>query len=280
VRQILPAAAGGREIAPSGSGQVSAETVDALAELYAYPPVAATRPWVRANMVASADGAAWLRGRAGGLSGPADRAVFAVLRSLADVILVGAGTARTERYKPVRDSEVWPQLRVGRTPTPQIAVVSRALDLDLRSPLMTGGEGKARTIVLTTPEAPASRREEASATADVIVVQTEDIVTATAAVSALAARGLTRILTEGGPHLLGQIAAEALLDEICLTYSPMLVGGDAGRIVAVPPMSSAAREGAPGSAQDAWAGLTLAHVLEDEGHLLCRYVRAQPQPAG
>jgi riboflavin biosynthesis pyrimidine reductase len=206
--------------------------------------------------------------------------VFSVLRSMADVILVGAGTARTERYKPVRDSEVWPQLRVGRTLTPQIAVVSGALDLDLHSPLLAGGDGKARTIVLTTPAAPAARREEASQTADVIVVQTEDTVTAAAAISALAARGLTRILTEGGPHLLGQVVAEALLDEICLTYSPLLVGGDAGRILAVPPKSAAAREGAPGSGQAASSGLTLAHVLEDEGHLLCRYVRAEADPAG
>src|SRR5262249_52936283 len=157
----LPAAGGSREISPDGCEQLTAEMVDAIAELYAYPPAAATRPWVRANMVASADGAAWLRGRAGGLSGPAGRAGFAGRRGVADALLVGAGTARIERYKPVKTSEVHPQLRVGRTPTPQIAVVSRALDLDLESPLLAGIDGRARTIVLTTPAAGASRREAA-----------------------------------------------------------------------------------------------------------------------
>jgi riboflavin biosynthesis pyrimidine reductase len=277
MRQILPAAAAGREIGPAARDQVTPGTVDALAELYAYPPQAAMRPWVRANMVSSADGAAWVRGRAAGLSGPADRTVFGVLRSLADVILVGAGTARTERYQPVRDSEVWPQLRTGRAALPPIAVVSRALELDLDSPLLAGRPGSARTIVLTTQDAPASRREQAGRAAEVIVIPGQGVVTASAAVAALAARGLTRILAEGGPHLLGQIAAEALLDELCLTYSPLLAGGDAGRIVAVPPDSGAARPGAPGSGQDGSTGLTLAHVLEDDGHLLCRYLRRQPE---
>src|SRR5450755_2308348 len=98
--------------------------LDVLAGLYAYPEDAAraARPWVRANMVASADGAAWLAGRAGGLSGLADRMVFSVLRSLADVILVGAGTARAERYRAMSPAEAYPRLREGRTATPPIAV--------------------------------------------------------------------------------------------------------------------------------------------------------------
>ncbi len=134
MRQIFPAAAGGQQIGLAEPGQVPPETLDILAELYAYPDATAlaARPWVRANMVTSADGAAWLDGRAGGLSGRADRLVFAVLRSLADVILVGAGTARAERYAPVRDAEALQSLRGGRPATPPIAVVSRALDLGPR----------------------------------------------------------------------------------------------------------------------------------------------------
>jgi riboflavin biosynthesis pyrimidine reductase len=265
VRQIYPAAAGGRAIALAESGQASPATLDALAELYAYPTGRA--PWVRANMVTSADGAAWLAGRAGGLSGLADRMVFSVLRSLADVILVGAGTARIERYRMVRDGETYPRLRDGRTATPPIAVVSRALDLDPDGPLLAsqpGQPGRARTIVLTTEAAPADRRDAAARHADVIVLE-GSLVTAGAAVSALAARGLTRILAEGGPTLLGFIAAERLLDELCLTYSPTLVGGDVGRILVAP-------AGQGGS--EPLAGLNLEHVLEDNGHLLCRYVSA------
>jgi riboflavin biosynthesis pyrimidine reductase len=264
VRQIFPAAADVREIALAEPGQVSPGALDALAELYAYPrqAVSAGQPWVRANMVTSADGAAWLGGRAGGLSGLADRMVFSVLRSLADVILVGAGTARAERYRPVSPAEAYPALREGRTATPPIAVVSRALDLDLEGRLLSGEPGRPATIVLTTEAAPAGRRAAVSRHAEVIVTG-EGLVTGAAAVEALAARGLTRILVEGGPTLLGFVAAERLLDELCLTYSPMLVGGNADRIVLAP-------AGQGGST--ALAGLSLAHLLEDGGHLLCRYL--------
>jgi riboflavin biosynthesis pyrimidine reductase len=269
VRQIFPAAPGGGQIGLAEPGQVPPETLDILAELYAYPEPAAlaARPWVRANMVSSADGGAWLAGRAGGLSGRADRMVFSVLRSLADVILVGAGTARAERYRPVRDTEALPRLREDRSATPPIAVVSRALDLDLDGPLLAAAAaGRARTIVLTTDAAPPDRRAAAARYADVIVVG-QDLVTAAGAVDALASRGFRRVLTEGGPTLLGFIAAARLLDELCLTYSPMMVGGDVGRIVVSP-------AGQGGTA--ALSGLSLAHVLEDDGHLLCRYLSVPP----
>src|SRR5579862_8368186 len=101
MRQIYPVA---REVAGAS-----------LAECYAYPGTDG-RPWVRADMVASVDGAATLAGRSGGLSGAADREVFGLLRFLADVILVGAGTARAEGYQPVRPHEgaTWAGLREGR----------------------------------------------------------------------------------------------------------------------------------------------------------------------
>ena len=73
-----------------------------LAARYACPDPGAGVPWVRANMVMSLDGAASLLGRSGGLSGEADRQVFAMLRAITDVILVGAGTVRAEKYGPVR----------------------------------------------------------------------------------------------------------------------------------------------------------------------------------
>jgi riboflavin biosynthesis pyrimidine reductase len=122
--------------------------------------------------------------------------------------------------------------------------------------------------VITTEAAPAVRRVQVAATADVIVAGREsvDIV---AAVTALAGRGHRRILTEGGPYLLSQIIEAGLLDDLCLTLSPVLAGPGAGRIVAdLGPL----RE--PGGV-DA-RRLSLAHVLADNGHLLCRYVR----PAG
>ena len=270
MRQIFPVVAAGPEIGPvppAGARRDGGPAVTALAALYAYPDIApGAAPWLRASMVASVDGAASLGGRSGGLSGDADRLVFSVLRSLADVILVGAGTARAEGYRPVRDGEVWASLRAGRAPVPPIAVVTGKLDLNDDAPLLAGAASGARTIVLTTEAAPAARRARVARHADVIVAG-RDAVSPAAAVDALAARGYRRVLVEGGPALLGQITAAGLLDEVCVTVSPVLEGGAAGRILTAP-------QAGPGAA----ARLTLAHVLEDHGALLCRYLRADERP--
>ena len=82
------------------------------------------RPWVRANMIESADGAAAVDGLSGGLGGSADHEIFGLLRALAGVILVGAGTVRAERYHPARVAPRWAALRAGRPDTPPIAVLS------------------------------------------------------------------------------------------------------------------------------------------------------------
>ena len=228
MQQIFPAA-GGPLI---GAVQPGSPGLAELARLYAYPAaVAAGRPWVRANMVASADGAASVAGRSHGLSGAADKKLFSVLRSLADVILVGAATARAEKYQAVTEDEAWPELRAGRTATPPIAVITRGLDLDPGSPLLTSAPADARTIVLTTRAAPAGRRDEAARHADVVITG-EDSTSPQAAIDALAQLGHRRVLLEGGPHLLGHVAAAGLLDELCLTVSPLLAGGAAGRILA------------------------------------------------
>jgi riboflavin biosynthesis pyrimidine reductase len=230
-----------------------------LAALYAYPP----GPWLRANMVASADGAANLDGVTNGLSSAADRHLFALLRTLADVIVVGAATVRAERYAPVRQHELWPDLRPGRTPTPPIAVISSRLDLDPSSRLIASAPPSARTIVITTAQAPADRRADLDGLADILVAG-QETVDLKAAVTALAERGHRRMLAEGGPHLLAQIAAAGLLDELCLTVGPLLAGAGPGRILAGPPSALPPQP------------LTLAHVLEDAGSLFCRYVRKSP----
>src|SRR5689334_16699529 len=158
-----------RQVYPGGAALADA----ALAGLYGYPDLGPPPArWLRANMVMSLDGAATVDGRSGGLSNEADRQVFAMLRAHADVILVGAGTARAEGYGPVRpESEGlrWAWLRDGRPPSAPIAVVTRALDLDLGGKLLTGAPPHARTIVITTESAPPDRRAAAARTADVIV---------------------------------------------------------------------------------------------------------------
>jgi riboflavin biosynthesis pyrimidine reductase len=229
-----------------------------LAALYAYPD----GQWLRANMVSSADGAATLNGLTAGISSDSDRRVFALLRTLSDVILVGAGTVREEGYKPARSRELWIDLRAGRAPTPPIAVVSARLDLDPAGPLIAKAPAHARTIVITTAQAPAGRRAELARHADVIVAG-DVAVDLNAAVRALAARGHRRLLTEGGPHLLAQLVEAGLVDELCLTIGPLMAGPGASRIVS----------GTPGTGPAAPVPLTLAHVLEDGGYLLCRYTR-------
>ena len=227
-----------------------------LPALYAYPD----GQWLRANMVSSADGAGVLANVTSGLSSEADRRLFALLRTLADVIVVGAGTVRAEKYKPVRQHDLWPDLRPGRTPTPPIAVVTARLDLEPSSPLIDSAPPSARTIVITTAQAPADRRAALEERADVIVAG-QETVDLKAAVSALAERGHRRMLAEGGPHLLAQIAGAGLLDELCLTISPVLAGPDGNRILAGPLPASSPQP------------LALAHVLEDDSFLLCRYTR-------
>jgi len=244
--------------APDGASDLVAE----LARIYAYP----AGRWVRANMIASVDGAIALDGRSGGLSGAADRLVFAVLRSLADVIVVGAGTVRAERYRQAQPDELWQQLRADRPPAPPVAVITRRLDLDLGARLFgcksgPAPAGLARTIVLTTELAPAHRVAAARQVADVIVAGA-DRVKPSGALDALTSCGYRRVLVEGGPMLLGEFVADGLLDELCLTMSPVLEGGHAtGRVTT-------------SRWRTAITGLRLVTVLEDDGFLLTRYVRA------
>lgn len=223
-----------------------------LVAAYAYP---ADRPWLRANMISSLDGAAWWGDRTGPLGDEGDRRLFQLLRGLADVVIVGAGTVRVEGYGPVKPRPAWDGLRAGRPPVPPLAIVSRALNLDFDAPVFT--EAHERTIVLTTEAAPASQRKAAEARADVIVAG-KDGINVRAAVDGLIARGHTRLLCEGGPKLLAQVAAAGLLDELCLTLSPVLLAGDAARILNGAPLP------APGR-------FRLAHVIDGDDYLFLRY---------
>lgn len=262
MRQIFPAENGEQpHIGPAGpltepvvaGAAGTAELIADLAARYAYPDGL----WVRANMVTSLDGAVAVDGRSGGLSGAADRLLFHVLRSLADVILVGAGTARAERYGLAKPGSTWPQLRRGRSSTPPIAVVTRGISLDLDSELIRGDDSLPRTIVLTTSEAPADRVAAAAKTAHVIIAG-EDEVSAKAAIDKLAGLGHRKILVEGGPTLLGHLISADLLDELCLTISPLIADGHGPSMVVRPGPAGVTR-------------LVLTTLIEDNGFLLSRY---------
>ena len=226
-----------------------------LAQAYAFP----RERWLRTNMVMSADGAGSLDGLSGGLSAAGDKRVFGILRVLADVVLVGSGTAEAESYSPARPRPALASLRAGRPATATIAVISGSLDLDLDSPLFTEAPPDARTIVITREKASPELRASAAKTADVIVAG-QDKVDLAAALDALADRGLSRVNCEGGPHLLGQVAAAGLLDELTLTLSPTLAGPGAGRIIAGPAFAA--------------DRMTLTQVLAEDGYLFCRYLTA------
>ena len=262
MRQIYPVQGRDLEIVARATAGPLPDAVARLADLYrngaaSNPAVPPGGGRLRANMVASADGAVSVEGRSGGLSGPADKMAFTVLRSLADLILVGAGTARTEHYRPVQREDTWLQLRPPGAPLPPIAVVTGSLDLTGCETLLKVPPGPSQTIVITTAAAPAERKAALAGRATVIEAG-EHAVDVTAAVTALGDLGYTDILTEGGPVLLGQLAAAGLLDELCLTTSPMLAAGPAGRIASGPPATQS---------------LSLAHALVDGDFLLCRYLK-------
>jgi riboflavin biosynthesis pyrimidine reductase len=214
-------------------------------------------PWVLANFVAGVDGAISVEGRVGALSSPTDKAVFRLLRSLADVVLVGAGTFRSERYAPSRLADHlrdWRQ-RQGRPPVPPIAVVSGSLDLDLEAPVFSDAE--VRTLVVTTAASDPAARERVSQVADVVIAG-ESRLDPAAALRQLRQRGHGVVLCEGGGVLNAELLAAGLLDELCLTVSPH-VGGDPSRIVADAPRIPL-------------TGLRLAHVLADRDELYLRYL--------
>jgi len=195
----------------------------------------ADRPYVFANMVASADGATAVEGRSGGLNNETDRQLFALLRELAAIVLVGAATVRAERYRP------------SRVPGQRIAVVTRALDLDFGMELFTEGRG----VVVTTLDAgpvpdgvPVIRAGE----------QSVDFA------AALEALGEPTVLTEGGPGIIHQLIGDGLLDELCLTVAPVLVGGRSKRV-------------GSGAGDANLTDMRLVHSAHDGSFLFLRYVR-------
>jgi len=246
-------------VADAEPGNDAALDDDALADAYA-----PDRPSVRVNFVTSTDGAVELAGYSEGLSGPADQRVFGVLRMLCDGLLVGAGTLRHEGYGAVRLNgrrRDWRTSR-GLPPYPTLVVVSRSLALDPRQGAFA--DAPVRPIVLTCATAPAAAAAALAEVADVVTVG-ERAVDLRAAVDLLRERGLSHLLSEGGPSVLGALTAADLVDELCLTVSPLLAGPGAGRITAGP--------GSPPRR------LSLRHALAAEGMLILRYARSASPPA-
>jgi riboflavin biosynthesis pyrimidine reductase len=202
-------------------------------ELYQVPRSRpAGRPWVACSMVASVDGATVVDGTSGPLSNPTDLSVFAALRAVADWSIVGAGTVRSEGYGAPKN----PRLRV--------VVLSTDGDLDYDTPLFTCGQCVVATTTRTRElPVPTVRAGDERVDLPGIIAQLDG----------------TMVLCEGGAHLNGSMIAADLIDEVCLTISPHLVGGDAPRVAA----------GKVGRLEHR----VLAHLAEENGFLFTRYVR-------
>jgi riboflavin biosynthesis pyrimidine reductase len=244
MRQLLPAPR-------SVDGQADLESIFVL------PP--ARR--LRANFIISIDGAIELDGRSRSLGGPADQAAFMAMRACADVVLVGAGTVRAENYGPVKLDDGIQQRRVdrGQAPLPRLAIVSGAAALDPGAKVFSGA---AKPLLLTSTRGVVSR-PDLGPVADVTICG-DDAVDLGYALDHLSALGLTRVLCEGGPTLMSSLLAHHLVDELCLTVSPVLAGSGHRLLAAGHPM-----------ADPAWFGLL--GLLEADGMLLTRYGRTAGQ---
>jgi riboflavin biosynthesis pyrimidine reductase len=235
-------------------------TVQALADLYAYPDPMSSRGWVRANMISTLDGSATgSEGRSASIGNAADKAVFDVLRGLADVILVGIGTVREEKYAPPLPDDQFAErrLRAGQSAAPALAIVSGSGDV----PAGELFSGPNPSYVVTTERADVDRLRSIAGPDRVIVAGDQDL-DADDAVKALARRGLGRVLLEGGPRLLGSMLAASRVDELCLTMAPFLVAGAGPRIAGGPPANLAARPAHLIAAGDSLIGRWLLHPPE------------------
>ncbi|GGO79049.1 hypothetical protein GCM10012276_37890 [Nocardioides deserti] len=214
-----------------------------LPDLYAVP----RRPWLRANMVSTVDGSATgPDGRSGSINNAADHRVFRVLRSLADAIVVGAGTARAEGYGP---ADV------------PLVLVSRRAEV----PEGLRGHEPGRVLVATCAVAERLGEARSLLGEEHVLVLGEDTVDLVALRDALVGRGYESLLSEGGPHLLRDLLAAGLVDELCTTVVPTVVAADGPRITAGPPVD---------------VPLSLELLLEQHGTLLARWFVERPGERG
>lgn len=230
---------------------------EALFAAYAPP----RNPWLRVNFVSSADGAATVDGLSGGLSGHEDKRVFKMLRARCDVLLTGMGTVEAEAYGALLLSPERRQWRLdqGLPEFPVMAVASNSARLDPHSSLIRDAPRK--PVLVCAADAPAERIAALRNVVDVIAVG-EGSIDYPAAVEGLHELGHLQVLSEGGPHVFGELLRAGLVDELDVTYSPLLVGSGPTRIAGGPEGLEKTQE------------MTLAHALEAGGNLIARYVRA------
>ncbi|WAC94375.1 pyrimidine reductase family protein [Mycobacterium sp. Aquia_213] len=224
-----------------------------LASFYAEPP-----DGVRVNMIYSADGAAVFGGRVGPLSSQTDQQLLKVLRGFADVVLVGAATARAEDYGPVQLSETQQaeRQRAGKSKPPPIAVISQTGEL----PARLVSDPSQPPLLVTCAES-AARHNRSSEQRCGVLVAGEDTVDVARAVALLRAHGLSRVLCEGGPTLLDELVNADIIVEVCVTLAPKLAASQ--------PVGHLRRP----SRLPLPAALRLEHALAYDDYLFLKYRR-------
>lgn len=184
------------------------------------------RPWVMVNMVTSLDGATTVEGRSGELGDPDDQALFRAFRAVADVIMVGAATVRTEGYGPVLLSDEVRRRRVewGLEALPRLAVVSGRLDIDPDSRFL---DPDRPPLIITGADHSPQARSALRGKAEVVALDGSRP-DPPGWIEALGEVGI--VLCEGGPSINGQLAEADLIDELNITTAPIVVGGQSARL--------------------------------------------------
>lgn len=230
--------------------------------LEAYKAPASVSAFVRFNFVATIDGAATHAGLSGALGSSADQRIFGLLRRLADVILVGAGTIRAEGYAGELLDEVskaW-RLAYAMPMRPVLGIVSGRLDLDPASELFSQNPGE--ILIFTSANADPQREKALREVAEVLrCPDPTGLVDPVWIKNELVNRGHNMIHAEGGPQLLGAFHEADAVDSLCLTTAPLIAGGAARRI-------------SSGSDQASLRRMGLHSLLEEEGNLMAEYRRA------
>jgi riboflavin biosynthesis pyrimidine reductase len=243
-----------RLLVPGRTGLDPFTELDADGLAAAYRPAADT--WLRANMVTTLDGAGTgPDGRSGSINTDADHVVFELLRAQSHAVVVGAGTLRDEGYSPIAVDERWRGLRQddGLPPAlPLVAVSNRG-----HVPPQLAGVADGTVLLATAESAPGLADARSSLGEEHVIVCGDERVDPAQLLQMLGHRGWTRLLTEGGPSWLSTLVGHGLLDELCLTIAPILVGGDHPR---------------PLSGDDVAVDLKLHALLEQDGTLLGRWL--------
>jgi riboflavin biosynthesis pyrimidine reductase len=180
---------------------------DWLADRYALPGDA----WVRLNLVTALGGqTTGSDGTSDGLTGGIDRTLLAVIRSTADVVLVGAGTLRAEGLTMPR--------------TAMLAVATRRGDLDAGALPEPAADGR-RALVLCPARVAETLRDRVGDRVRVVAVAGDPSASPALLIDALAMEGLPRVVCEGGAELAGRLITAGVVDELDLTTSPVLASG-------------------------------------------------------